>query len=105
SAVESAGRKVMDRLHIARPTKSVGRAIWIASILLDQLTLLVAISHDQTPMRPVSSALRTIAEFGKKPAANRSAASSGCSTTTFSRSSGSMDLQFDLIGRRSSAHI
>src|SRR5580704_3253604 len=72
----------------------------MASMLLDQVTVLVARSHDQTPIRPASSALRTVAECGKKPAATRSGAPSGCTTDTLLGSGRSILLQFDLIPAR-----
>src|ERR1700739_863201 len=69
-------------------------------MLLDQVTVLVARSHDQTPIRPASSALRTVAKCGKKPAATWSRSPSGCTTDTLLRSGRSMLLQFDLIPPR-----
>src|SRR5580700_3812389 len=69
----------------------------MASMLLDHVTVLVARSHDHTPIRPASSALRTVAKCGKKPAATWSGAPSGCTTDTLLRSGRSMPLQFDLI--------
>ena len=104
-------RRVLEGLDNARPilfvhvaleegvgaVECAGRKRWIASMLLDHVTVLVARSQDHTPIARLRAQLRTVAKCGKKPAATWSGAPSGCTTDTLLRSGRSMPLQFDLI--------
>src|ERR1039457_3458731 len=79
------------------PSKAPGGRLWIASMLLDHVTTLVAMSQDQTPTSPASSAARTIARSGKNAAALSSGARSGSVVVVPLTSGLSMLLQFDLL--------
>ena len=69
-------------------------------MLLDHVTMLVATSHDHTPIRPASSAARTVAKSGKNAAAEVSpAARSGSVFVGLLTSSLSILLKFDLSPR------
>ncbi len=71
----------------------------MASRLLDQVTASDAMSHDQTPTRPASSAVRTVAVSGKNSFAPLVAARSGSGVVCLASGS-CMTLQFGLAGIR-----